>query len=216
MRRSGAEDECRRSTFRLAEMDRRLSRNVTNGPYPRLRGVGTIALSPEEVSMSEFPQHKSRAAGAGFEVLANVRLSPNVNRLEVIATRIAQIRRPGQFVIVHVGPGAERIPLTIADADEARGSITLIVQAVGKSTRELVDLMPGQVIQDIVGPLGRPTELIHEGRVVCVGGGLGTAVLYPIAQALHGLGTPLTIIVGARSKGWVLLADELAALGDLV
>jgi len=166
--------------------------------------------------MSEFPQHKSRAAGAGFEVLANVRLSPNVNRLEVIATRIAQIRRPGQFVIVHVGPGAERIPLTIADADEARGSITLIIQAVGKSTGELVDLMPGQVIQDIVGPLGRPTELIHEGRVVCVGGGLGTAVLYPIAQALHGLGTPLTIIVGARSKGWVLLADELAALGDLI
>jgi ferredoxin/flavodoxin---NADP+ reductase len=166
--------------------------------------------------MSEIRQQEHRAAGSGYEVLANVRLSPNVNRLEIRARRIANIRRPGQFVIVHVGPGAERIPLTIADANEARGSIALIVQAVGKSTGELVSLVPGRVIQDVVGPLGRPTELIHGRRALCVGGGVGTAVLYPIAQALQRLGTPLTIIVGARSKVCVLLEDEMAALGELV
>jgi ferredoxin/flavodoxin---NADP+ reductase len=153
---------------------------------------------------------------SGYEVLANVSLSPSVNRLEVRAARIAQVRQPGQFVIVHLGPGAERIPLTIADANLARGSITLIVQAVGKTTGELVGLVPGEAIRDIVGPLGRPTELISEGRAVCVGGGVGTAVLLHIAQALQGQGTPLTIVVGARAEAWVLLADELAALGELV
>jgi ferredoxin/flavodoxin---NADP+ reductase len=153
---------------------------------------------------------------SGYVVLANVRLSPNVNRLEVRAPRIAQVRRPGQFVIVRIGPGSERIPLTIADASQARGSITLIVQAVGKSTGELVGLVPGEVIKDIVGPLGRPTELISEGKAVCVCGGVGTAVLLPIAQALQGRGTPLTVVVGARSEAWVLLEEELAALGELV
>jgi NAD(P)H-flavin reductase len=126
--------------------------------------------------MSEIQPHQVRAAGGGYEVLSNVRLSPNVNRLEVSARRIAHIRQPVQFVIVHIGPGAERIPLTIADANIARGSITLIVQAVGKTTCELVGLMPGEVIQDVVGPLGRPTELIREGRAVCVGGGTGLRV----------------------------------------
>src|SRR5579871_3623780 len=90
-------------------------------------------------------------------------LSPNVTRLDVLAPRIAQIRRPGQFVIVHRGPGAERIPLTIADADPAGGTIALVIQAVGKSTLELVALEPGQAIADIAGPLGQPTELISSG-----------------------------------------------------
>jgi len=165
---------------------------------------------------TEIQERQGRAARSGHEVLANVRLSPNVYRLEVGAARIAKIRKPGQFVIVHAGPGAERIPLTIADADEARGSITLILQAVGKSTTELAGLAPGGIIQDIVGPLGRPTDLIEGQRAVCVGGGVGTAVLFPIAQALQRLGTPLTMIVGARSQAWVLLEEELAGLGDLV
>ena len=104
-------------------------------------------------------------------------LSPNVTRFVLDAPRIAEIRRPGQFVIVRLGPGAERIPLTIADVDRVAGTITLVIQAVGKSTHDLVALEPGQAIGDVVGPLGRPTELLTSGRAVCVGGGVGTAVV---------------------------------------
>ena len=93
-------------------------------------------------------------------IVAKAQLSPNVTRLDVTAPRIAQIRQPGQFVIVRRGEGAERIPLTIADADAAAGTIALVIQAVGKSTQELVALQPGEAIADIVGPLGHPTELI--------------------------------------------------------
>jgi ferredoxin--NADP+ reductase len=153
---------------------------------------------------------------AGHRVLANVLLAPDIHRLDVMAPRIAEVRQPGQFVIVRTGPGAERIPLTIADADPGRGSITLIIQAVGKSSRDLIHLSPGQVIHDIVGPLGRRTDLDAEGRAVCVGGGVGTAVIYPIAQALHRRGTAVTTIMGARSKSCVVLEDELACLGELI
>ena len=110
-------------------------------------------------------------------ITARAQLSPNVTRLDVIAPRIAEIRQPGQFVIVRRAAGAERIPLTIADADRQAGTIALVIQSVGKSTRELVALQPGGTIQDISGPLGRPTELIATGRALCIGGGEGVAVI---------------------------------------
>src|SRR6266508_4111280 len=110
-------------------------------------------------------------------IIATDQLSPNVTRLVVEAPRIAEIRRPGQFVIVRLGPGAERIPLTIADVDAAAGTITLIIQSVGKSTADLVELRPGDAITDVAGPLGRATDLIEHGHAVCVGGGVGTAVI---------------------------------------
>ncbi|MBT8224093.1 MAG: sulfide/dihydroorotate dehydrogenase-like FAD/NAD-binding protein [Dactylosporangium sp.] len=143
-------------------------------------------------------------------------LSPNVTRFVVEAPRIAEIRKPGQFVIVRLGPGAERIPLTIADADPAAGTITLVIQAVGKSTHDLVDLDPGDAIRDIAGPLGRPTELLPAGHAVCVGGGVGTAVVFPIAQALAAAGVRVTSVIGGRSKEWVIFADELRGTGDVV
>jgi ferredoxin--NADP+ reductase len=143
-------------------------------------------------------------------------LSPNVTLLEVEAARIAQIRRPGQFVIVRRGEGGERIPLTIADANPGRGTITLVIQAVGKSTRDLVALEPGAAIQDISGPLGVPTELIATGRALCVGGGVGTAVVHPIAQGLHQRGVKVTSVIGGRSKEWVIFENELARLGTVV
>jgi ferredoxin--NADP+ reductase len=143
-------------------------------------------------------------------------LSPNVTRLRVVAARIAQVRRPGQFVIVRRGPGAERIPLTIADADPAEGSITLVIQAVGKSTMDLCDLEVGDAIQDIAGPLGKPTELLESGHAVCVGGGVGTAVVYPIASALRSAGVRVTTIVGGRSREWVILEKELGECGDVI
>ena len=150
------------------------------------------------------------------KVVAKAQLSPNVTRLDVLAPRIAQIRQAGQFVIVHLGPGAERIPLTIADADAKAGSIALVIQAVGKSTRELVALEPGQSIADIAGPLGKPTELIERGHALCVGGGVGTAVVHPIAQGLQGRGVKVTSIIGGRSKEWVIFEPELKRLGEVL
>ena len=149
-------------------------------------------------------------------ILARRQLSPNVTLLEVEATRIARIRQPGQFVIVHLAEGSERIPLTIADADPEEGSITLVIQAVGKSTRELVALKPGQCIQDIAGPLGHPTELTDSGHAICVGGGVGTAVVHPIAQGLRNRGVRCTSIIGGRSREWVIFEEELRRLGDVI
>jgi ferredoxin/flavodoxin---NADP+ reductase len=148
-------------------------------------------------------------------VISKARLSPNVTRLDVVAPRIAQIRQPGQFVIVRLGEGAERIPLTIADADPKAGTIALVIQAVGKSTQELVALEPGQAITDIAGPLGHPTELIATGRAVCIGGGVGTAVVHPIAQGLHARGVSVLSIIGGRSKEWVIFEQELRRLGEV-
>ena len=149
------------------------------------------------------------------QVLSKARLSPNVTRLDVTAPRIAQIRQPGQFVIVYRAENAERIPLTIADADPTAGTIALVIQAVGKSTRDLVALEPGQSIAGIAGPLGKPTELISAGRALCIGGGVGTAVVHPIAQGLHRLGVTVHSIIGGRSKEWVIFEQELRRLGDV-
>lgn len=149
-------------------------------------------------------------------IVAKSQLSPNVTRLDVEAARIAAIRHPGQFVIVRKGEGAERIPLTIADADPVRGTITLVIQAVGKSTRELVALEPGGTIRDISGPLGHPTEMISSGRAVCVGGGVGTAVVHPLAQGLFRNGVEVISVIGGRSKEWVIFEEELSRLGKVV
>lgn len=149
-------------------------------------------------------------------VIDKVRLSPNVTRLVIDAPRIARIRQPGQFVIVRRGPGAERIPLTIADADVDRGTITLVIQAIGKSTEDLVALEPGQVITDVAGPLGKATELLEHGRAVCVGGGVGTAVVHPIALGLAARGVEVISVIGGRSREWVIFEEELRRAGDVL
>ncbi len=149
-------------------------------------------------------------------ILLKNRLSPNVTRLDVEAPRIAQIRQPGQFVIVHRGEGAERIPLTIADADPIRATIALVIQSVGKSTRDLVALEPGESIADVVGPLGKPTELLSKGRALCIGGGVGTAVVHPIAQGLQRNGVDVLSIIGGRSREWVIFESELRRLGEVI
>ncbi len=149
-------------------------------------------------------------------ILARQQLSPNITRLDVAAPRIAQSRHPGQFVIVHLAEHSERIPLTIADADPVAGSITLVIQAVGKSTRELAALQPGNSIRDIAGPLGHPTELIDAGHALCIGGGVGTAVVHPIAQGLHRRDVRVSSIIGSRSQEWVIFEHELRALGQVV
>ena len=151
-----------------------------------------------------------------FEVIANAQLAPNVYRLTVSAPRVARARRPGQFVIVRKQDGAERIPLTIADADPQAGTITLIVQAVGASTQAIVSTAVGECIRDVAGPLGRPTHIERWGNVACVGGGVGTAVLFPMAKAAAEFGNRVFPVIGARRAELVILADELGAFADEV
>ncbi len=151
-----------------------------------------------------------------FEVISNERLAPGLHRLVVSARRVARARKPGQFVIVRRAEGAERIPLTIADADAQAGTITLIVQAVGASTRAIVAVPAGGALRDVAGPLGRPTELKQWGTVACVGGGVGAAVLYPLAKALAEAGNRVFALLGARSGDLVILGEELSAFCEQV
>jgi ferredoxin--NADP+ reductase len=148
-------------------------------------------------------------------IIAKQQLSADVWRMVIASPDIARERRPGQFVIVQVDLDyGERIPLTIADADPAAGTITLIFQAVGKSTRLLAAHGAGDRIAAVLGPLGTPTHIEKFGTVVCVGGGIGCAPLYPIAQAMKRAGNRLVVIQGARNAGLVILQDEFRAIAD--
>ncbi|HQO66315.1 MAG TPA: sulfide/dihydroorotate dehydrogenase-like FAD/NAD-binding protein, partial [Spirochaetales bacterium] len=149
------------------------------------------------------------------KIVSKARLSDEVFRIEVEAPNIARERKAGQFVIVQTDTEwGERVPLTIADADPQRGTVTLIFQTVGVSTHKLAELEPGQAIEAILGPLGNPTHIERFGRAVCVGGGIGVAPMYPIAQALKAAGNRLTVIAGARSRDLLILQDEMAAIAD--
>lgn len=152
----------------------------------------------------------------GQVVLANEPLTADIHRLVVSAPRVADAARPGQFVIVRLGDGAERIPLTIAERDAAAGTIVLVIQAVGKSTRDLVALGVGDVIHDVAGPLGRPSDLVEGGTAVCVAGGVGAAVVHPIARGLVEVGTRVVTVLGARTAEAIVHEAEFAALGELV
>ena len=151
-----------------------------------------------------------------FEVVANEEIAPQLHRMVITAPRVAKARKPGQFVIVRAGERAERIPLTIADDDPEAGTITLIIQAVGKSTRDIVSVPVGGTLRDVAGPLGQPTHIDDYGKVVCVGGGAGTAVLFPLAKALAKAGNDVTSIIGGRSAPYVVLRDELAEFSSEV
>ena len=151
-----------------------------------------------------------------FRIISNEQLAPQVHRLVVEAPRVAAARKPGQFVIVRLAEGAERIPLTIADANADAGTITLIIQAVGHSTQRIVATPAVASIRDVAGPLGRPTEIRKVGHVACVGGGVGTAVLFPLAAAAAAAGNRVTAIIGGRSAPYVILQDELARFCDAV
>ena len=141
-------------------------------------------------------------------------LAPTITRFEIAAPFIARKRKAGNFVMVRVEQHGERIPLTIADGDPAAGTITLIIQAIGKTTKLLCSMEEGQDLLDVVGPLGNPTPIEHIGHVVCVGGGVGTAELYPIAKALREAGNTVSTIVGARSRDLVILEEEMRAISN--
>jgi len=141
-------------------------------------------------------------------------LSEEVFRIEVEAPYIAKERRPGQFIILQTSEDGERIPLTIADANARAGIITLIFQTVGRTTHLLAALNEGDEIAHLVGPLGTPTHIEKFGTVVCVGGGIGVAPLYPIAKAMKEAGNRLLVVVGARSRKLLILEDEMRAIAD--
>ena len=144
-------------------------------------------------------------------------LAPKVTKYIVRASDIARRRRPGQFVIVRSHAESERIPLTIADADAEAGTITLIVQEVGKSTAEMAHVMnPGDRFADVVGPLGLATHIEKVGKVLAVGGGIGIAPLHPIAQGLRAAGNEVVGILGARTKDLLIMVDEMHKACDRV
>jgi ferredoxin/flavodoxin---NADP+ reductase len=148
-------------------------------------------------------------------IISKKQLSADVFQMRIKAPLVAEERKAGQFVILQVKDNyGERIPLTIADADEKEGSITIIFQRVGKTTKELAEMNEGDNIPHLVGPLGMPTHIENFGRVVIVGGGIGVAPAYPIAQALKKAGNHLTVIIGARNKELVIMEDEMAAIAD--
>jgi len=148
-------------------------------------------------------------------ILEKQQLSDEVFLLRVEAPLIARERKAGQFVMVQADTRfGERIPLTIADADPAEGSITLIFQTVGKTTHRLANFQVGDTIPAILGPLGRPTHIERFGTAVAVGGGIGIAPLHPIVQALKTAGNRLIVILGARTRNLLILEDRMARLAD--
>jgi ferredoxin--NADP+ reductase len=149
------------------------------------------------------------------KIIFKKQLSDNVFTADVEAPLIAQARKPGQFIIISLNNEyGERIPLTIVDADAEKGTIRLIWQRVGKTTAELSDLQQGDEIANVVGPLGNPTHIKKFGTVVCVGGGIGNAPLLPIVKALKAEGNKIISILGARSKGLLILEEEFARSSD--
>jgi ferredoxin--NADP+ reductase len=142
--------------------------------------------------------------------------SAHVVMLEVEAPLIARSRRAGHFVIVKHGEKGERIPLTIAGADTEKGTITLVIQAVGVSTWKLCSLNVGDVITDVVGPLGQATHIEKVGTVVCAGGGVGVAPLLPIVEAFHKAGNQVIVVLAARTKELIILEDRIKAHSDEV
>ena len=150
-----------------------------------------------------------------YRVIENESLSADVHRLWIEAPHVTRKRQPGQFVIIRVSEEGERIPLTIADVDPARGAIALIVQGVGKSTRDLNAVPAGGAIIDVAGPLGRPTHIAPGAHVCCVGGGIGAAVVYPIACGVKAAGGRVTAILGGRTRDLVLLENEMRKIADV-
>jgi ferredoxin/flavodoxin---NADP+ reductase len=149
-----------------------------------------------------------------FPIREATPLSATVTRYVVEAPLVARKRQAGHFVIVRVCEGGERIPLTIVDGDPAGGTITLIVQAIGKTTRLMATRRAGDALADVLGPLGNPTPISSHGAVACVGGGVGTAELLPIARALRQAGNAVHTVLGARARPLVILEREMAECSD--
>lgn len=148
------------------------------------------------------------------KILKVEELSPGIKLMEFAAPLIAQKVKPGQFVVLRIYEEGERIPLTIADARKEEGVLVIVFQEVGKTTKLLGTLKPGDQISDLIGPLGKPTEIENYGTVVCIGGGVGTPEIYPVAKALRQAGNKVIAIIGARSKNLLIMEDEMRSVSN--
>ncbi len=144
-----------------------------------------------------------------YQIVEREELAPKIKLFKVKAPEIARKARPGQFIILRINDVGERIPLTIADFDRKEGTITIIFQEVGRTTDLLGEMNAGDFILDFAGPLGCASEIEKFGTVVCVGGGVGVAPVYPIARALHEAGNKIISIIGARSQDLLIWKDEM-------
>ena len=149
-----------------------------------------------------------------YKIAEKRMLNPTVFLMEVEAPLVARKAEPGQFIILRIDENGERVPFTVADFDREKGTVTIIVQIVGKTTRDLSELETGDYLLDFAGPLGQPTPLDGKKKVAVIGGGLGTAIAYPQAKKLHNLGADVTVIAGFRNKDLVILEDELKEIAD--
>ena len=149
-----------------------------------------------------------------YKIIEKKDLNPQIFLMEVEAPLIAKKAEPGQFIILRIDEHGERVPFTIADFDREKGTVTIIVQIVGKTTKELALLKSGDSLSDFAGPLGMPTPLDGIRKAAVIGGGLGTAIAYPQAKKLHSLGADVTVITGFRNKDLIILEDELEKVSD--
>lgn len=143
-------------------------------------------------------------------------LSQAIAEIEISAPYIAKSQKPGQFVILRVDDKGERIPLTIANSDAGKGTITIIVQAIGKTTIKLNSMEEGESLADVVGPLGKPSHIERFGRVVTIGGGVGTAIAWPTTRAFKQAGNEVISIIGARTKDLLILEQEMREASDRI
>lgn len=150
------------------------------------------------------------------KVISKHHFSENVVSLEIEAPRIAKARKAGHFVMVRVDEKGERIPLTISSADTSKGTITLVIQKVGVTSRKLTALEPGEMVHDMVGPLGQATHVEKVGTILACGGGVGVAPLLPIVEALKKAGNRVVTVLAARSKDLIILEDQIRAYSDEV
>ena len=149
-----------------------------------------------------------------FKIIEKKFLSENVARLVIEAPYIAKSRRAGHFMILRIDKNGERIPLTISDVDLEKGTISVIVQRVGVTSHKLCDMNAGDFILDVVGPLGQPTHISNIGTVLCAGGGVGVAPLFPIVQAMKLAGNRVITVIAARNKDLVILENEMREYSD--
>lgn len=150
-----------------------------------------------------------------FKIIRKKRLNPTVTLMDIQAPLIARKAEPGQFIILRVDEAGERIPLTIADYDREKGTVTIIFQIVGATTEKLNHLEEGDSLHDFVGPLGIASHTEGLKKIAVIGGGVGSAIAYPIAKKLHAQGAEVHAIVGFRNKDLVILEDEFRAVSDL-
>lgn len=149
-----------------------------------------------------------------YKIVEKTKIAPDIYKFKVSAPLVARKFQAGQFIVLRTFDDSERIPLTIMKADKEDGTIFLVVKAIGLSTKQLAQLNEGDAVADLLGPLGHPSEIDHFGMVVIVGGGVGTAVSFAVAESLKEAGNRIVSIIGARDKDFMILEDDFAGISD--